>query len=243
MECQICFESTSERLPLGEVRTNNGDVLRATDCEHEICCACMARHVEVQVQEQRVFCLRCPAVGCKSELFEKDLRMLVTSKHIDEAVVDRFVEFRTRDFKARAQSFADTAQAEKEDYAMIRHLWQTTRLCPKCNVAMEKASGCNSFHCICGHRFDFAKAPRAVGQGIKNFKSIITMAELLQLRFKDAEQVGDWKLFFKAGRIQNCLDVSRDVAVGICKRAQQGDAEAREVIRKSRQASASSGED
>lgn len=236
MECQICLESMTERLQLKEARTPNGNVLRTGDCGHEICCTCMARHVAVQVEEQRVFCLRCPMVGCKTELLEKDLRNLVTKGTLEAKVVNRFVELRARDFTARAHGLAKVVPGRQEDYAMVRWLWETTRLCPRCNVAVEKSQGCNSFWCICGHHFDYAKAPRAVGHGVKNFKYIVGMAELLRLRLDEAERVGEWKLYFKACRLQKTLAVPMDEALGICKRASEGDADARAAIRSARQA-------
>jgi len=235
MECQICFEEMTERLQLPQTKTNNGDVLRAADCGHEICCSCMAKHVAVKVEEQRVFCMRCPMVGCKNDLFEKDLRNLVTKGALETTIVDRFVELRARDFTARAQNLSDVVPGRQEDYDRVRRLWETTRLCPKCNVAIEKSQGCNSFWCICGHHFDYAKAPRAVGQGMKNFSYIITMAELLCMGLDEAERVGEWKLYFKARRLQEGLAVPLDEAVNICKRASKGDADARAAIRRLRE--------
>merc|ERR1712050_186868 len=44
------------------------------------------------------------------------------------------------------------------DLSSNKALW-SMRLCPRCNVIIQKKSGCNSFGCICGHTFDFASAP------------------------------------------------------------------------------------
>lgn len=229
MECFICFETVQERLALPLVQTPNGDVQRSRDCGHAVCSACMAKHVAARVEDQRVFGLCCPAVGCKNELFEKDLRKLVQRGDLEGSVVSRFVELRARDFTARATGFVDSAN--QQDYSLLRRLWETTRLCPRCSVAVEKAAGCNSFWCICGHHFDYEKAPRAVGSGVKNFKHVIAMAEALRMPLQAAEQVGEWKMYFKARRVSEALIVPLEVAVDVCKKAQKGDAEARSIIR------------
>merc|ERR1711924_37741 len=67
----------------------------------------------------------------------------------------------------RAQGHApstDEASSFCSNYAMLQRLEKSTRLCPRCHVAIEKSEGCNDFGCICGHRFDFGKAPRAAAE-------------------------------------------------------------------------------
>jgi hypothetical protein len=67
-------------------------------------------------------------------------------------------------------------QHTAEDFKLMRRLWMTTRRCPRCNVIIEKSEGCNSFGCTCGHRFNFAKAPRGCGDGIEDFDSVTALA-------------------------------------------------------------------
>merc|ERR1712187_548958 len=113
-------------------KTGNGDVLRASDCGHMICRECMASYIVARVEEQRVFGIRCPSVGCKNELYEQDLRRLVQGGELAREVFDRFIEFRSRDYTTRVKDFTDEAAETSIDYALLRQLWHTTRLCPRC---------------------------------------------------------------------------------------------------------------
>jgi len=57
---------------------------------------------------------------------------------------------------------------------------------------MEKASGCDSFGCICGHKFNFANAPRGCGDGIHDFNSVINLCKSQEVSVAKAMQiVGD----------------------------------------------------
>jgi hypothetical protein len=241
----ICFERVQERLELPKVTTGNGDVLRESDCGHAICRACMAKYVTVQVEEQRVYNLHCPAVGCRTGLFENDLRSLARQGTLEDKVVDRFVEFRARDFTARAKGFTESATLQ--DRELLRVLWESTRLCPRCKVAIEKSLGCNSFYCVCGHHFHYDKAPRAVGNGIRKFQHIMDTAETLHMSLKEAldevEKVGGGRIYHKACRLRKASGMSLEHAVDVCKRAQQGDAEARAVIQRSRRLEAPGGDE
>merc|ERR1711920_436273 len=59
-------------------------------------------------------------------------------------------------------------------------------------VMMEKSSGCNSFGCICGHKFDFASAPRGCGDGIEDFQCVIKLCSQEGMSVADAmKRVGD----------------------------------------------------
>jgi hypothetical protein len=55
-------------------------------------------------------------------------------------------------------------------------------------VLIEKSEGCNSFGCICGHSFNFSKAPRGCGEGIKDFGSVINLAVDFQMPVEEAKQ-------------------------------------------------------
>lgn len=68
-----------------------------------------------------------------------------------------------------SNGFVDIPDA---DLHLLQTLFRTTRCCPRCCVIIEKKEGCDSFGCICGHRFNFAEAPRFFGQGIRSFDHI-----------------------------------------------------------------------
>lgn len=187
--CQVCFSVRTERLALPSLKTLNGDVIRAADCNHPICRDCMASFVAARLDEQRVFGIRCPTEGCKNELQQQDVQRLVDCGALSPSLGQRFAELRRRDYTARANAFTEILEVPApEDYKMLRRLWATSRRCPRCNVILEKSEGCNSFGCICGHRFDFAKAPRACGDGIDHFDSVIDLAMQHAVPFKEAEQ-------------------------------------------------------
>lgn len=238
--CLVCFEELRERrIELTKLDTGNGNVFRRGDCGHEICCSCMAKHVACQVEEQRVNGLRCPAVGCQNRLHERDFRQLVARGFLEEKVVSRFVELSTRDFAARAKEFEELKSEERPDYALLRRLWETTRLCPKCSIALEKSEGCNSFYCVCGHRFDFANAPPAIAStGVKKFGRLLSLAEALRSTVRDAEQEaqrhGGLRICGGALRLSQATRIPLEEAVALCKSAQQGESGARERIRELR---------
>lgn len=248
--CQVCFEERVQRLALPKLATGNGDVLRAGDCLHPICQECLATFVKVRVDDQFVFNLRCPFAGCANELFEQDVARLVQSGALPKQVSERFAELRTRDYSARAASLSqDLIQVDgSEDLDMIQRIWHTMRLCPRCNLAIERSQGCNSFYCICGHHFDFAVAPRVVGGGsnVRNYGQVIGTAKSLKLSLKQAETYGEDKLFGKhwsrerahaiyrmATKISSSIRIAMDDACDLVMKAKMGDEEARARIRAS----------
>lgn len=149
-ECQVCFESCSKRLALPRLATLNGDVLRLHDCNHPICQSCMAAFVTARVEEHQAFNIFCPIEGCKNELFEQDVQNLVHAGVLNPEVSERLAKLRKQEYTSR---LSETCSELKLDEVL------SMRLCPRCNVIIQKSSGCNSFGCICGHRFRFDQAP------------------------------------------------------------------------------------
>jgi len=233
--CEVCLEERHERLELPCLRTGNGDQLRSGDCGHAICVDCMAGYVTSRVEEQRVFNLRCPHQGCKNELYEQDICRLVDAGSVAAAVRDRFVELRARDFSARARSFEEVIPRKDEDYEFVQKLWDTTRLCPRCSLVIEKASGCNSFYCICGAHFNYQTAPRAVGNGMKGYGRVISLARRAGMPLREAEKYnGDAKTYANVRRVAQQLRLSQEEARELLSRAQAGDEDARARIREAR---------
>lgn len=256
--CQICFEQVDRRFELPKLCTGNGDVLRAGDCGHVFCCACMAKYVAARVEEQHVFHLRCPQPGCTNELHEQDLRRLVRSGTLAPAVADRFAEIRTRDYSARAKMFQEQlsklVDSSEDDFRLAKRLCKTTRLCPRCNVAIEKSVGCNSFHCICGHAFNFVNAPTVLGHGsgIEDYSKVISLAKHAKLPLSTAElhyraHMGDkdakeriWeaqrarRMSKKAAKLAMQAGMSLQEAEELMKQAQAGDQLAQSKIQSAR---------
>jgi len=172
--------------------TTNGDIIRQADCMHPICRDCVAGFVRARVEEQMVFGVRCPSAGCRNEIKEQDVQALAKCGALPQDVSDRFSELRRRDYTARAVSFNLETALSAEDLGLMKRLWATTRRCPRCDVLMEKASGCDSFGCICGHKFNFANAPRGCGDGIQDFQCVINLCQSQGVSVADAmKRVGD----------------------------------------------------
>jgi hypothetical protein len=149
----------------------------------------MASFVAARLEEQRAFGIRCPMLGCANELQEQDVQQLVRCGALPPALGERFAELRKRDYTARADAFTEVLELpSQEEYVMLKRLWRTARRCPRCHVILEKSQGCNSFGCICGHKFDFSEAPRACGDGIEDFDSIMDVAMHQGVSFREAEQ-------------------------------------------------------
>lgn len=188
-KCAVCFEERTERLPLPKLCTLNGDVLRTADCNHPVCQRCMAAFVVARVEEQRVFGIRCPFEACKNELHEQDVQKLVELGALDAGVSKRLAELRKQDYSARISALTEEVRPlTVDDFRLMKKLWASTRRCPRCSVLMEKSEGCNSFGCICGHRFNFSQAPRGCGDGIENFDSVISLAADFEMPLEEAKQ-------------------------------------------------------
>jgi len=255
--CQVCFEETDKRFALPKLQTGNGDILRQQDCQHPICQECLAHFVTARVEDQLVFHVRCPFEGCTNEIFEQDVKKLAeaTPASLSEGVVTRFAELRARDFTAHAASLREswTSLIKEEDYELIQKLWQSTRLCPRCSLVIERSSGCNSFYCVCGHHFDFASAPRVVGSGIRNFGNVIGLARNLKVPLEHVQKYGlrgeEWR---RSRALASANLVSRTAADTrlsledtweLLEQAKMGDVQAREKIRCARNRGGTTAED
>jgi hypothetical protein len=239
-----------ERLSLPKLTTGNGDVLRADDCQHPICQECLATWISSRVQEQLVFNVRCPFIGCTMKLFEQDLARLVGTGALAASISERFAEIRARDYTARVQALSQTLITEPEndeDFDVLQRLWQTTRLCPRCSLVIERSEGCNSFYCICGHHFDYSTAPRVFGNGMKNYGKLIDVAKSLRLSLSDAEKYGGDDILGKNWTQKRALETHRivsrisrearltlDEAWELHQQAKSGDLIARSQIRAAR---------
>jgi len=111
----------------------------------------MASYVTVRVEEQRVFGICCPIQGCKNELYEQDVTKLVEAGELKAEVAAQMAKLRKQDYTSRLSEVCADLGSTALNHSM--------RLCPRCNIIIQKKSGCNSFGCICGHRFQFDAAP------------------------------------------------------------------------------------
>eukprot|EP00932_Pfiesteria_piscicida_P016954 SRR837773.3859.p1 GENE.SRR837773.3859~~SRR837773.3859.p1 ORF type:complete len:248 (-),score=63.13 SRR837773.3859:25-735(-) len=232
IQCEVCFTS-GPRFPLARLTTGNGDELRKEDCMHNICQECLAGHIKARVEQQQV-CIRCPALACGTRLFESDLKRLAEAGALERGVVDRFAEIARRDYSARAAAIL------MEDLDLVEKLVFSARLCPRCQVVIERSYGCSSMYCICGHHFDFQTAPRVAGLKVKPkyFLCILNRARMTGTTLKDAEQeigkFGSMRIFRKGLKTAEQLGLPLEEAVRLHERAQAGDEAAQAEIRKGR---------
>jgi len=160
-ECQVCFEMSSERLALPKLTTINGDTLRVGDCNHPVCRSCMAAFVTARVEDQYVFGICCPIEGCKNELYEQDVDKLVVAGALKPGVATLMAKLRKQDYTSRLSDVcADLGPTAGG---------QSMRVCPRCSVIIQKSEGCDSFGCICGHKFQFHTAP-----SVKDVKALLS---------------------------------------------------------------------
>jgi len=147
----------------------------------------MASFVTARVEENLVFSIRCPFVDCKNELYEQDIDKLALGGHLSKEIQKRLTELRKQDYTSRVSDLmSETYAHTADDYKLMKKLWACTRRCPRCNVLMEKSEGCNSFGCICGHRFNFAQAPRGCGDGVDDFEAVISLAADFDMGMQEA---------------------------------------------------------
>lgn len=224
--CEVCFELCTDRLPLAELKTGNGDVLREADCGHGICRTCMTSYVVARVEDQHVFGLRCPHEGCRNELFEQDISKLP----LPPTVCQQFAKLRSQDYTARAKDLKATLLESIDAAKTARELCKIAKLCPRCSVVVQKSEGCNSFFCICGHHFQYDKAPSVLPA---HFPKVVQLAEQFSMPLDEAElRVGQG--CFKGRRVALQMGVSLEEALELQKRAQSGDEIARAQIRAAR---------
>jgi hypothetical protein len=186
----------------------------------------MAAYVTARVGEQRVFDVRCPHPGCKNELFQQDL----TKLELPLEVCEQFAKLRTQDYSQRAKELKETLLRDAGALGEAREISNMARLCPRCSVVLQKSEGCNSFYCICGHHFQYDKAPRIFP--VHTVKAL-RIAEKLDKTLVEAELlVGQG--FLKFMRVASQLGVPWEEARDLQRRAQGGDEAAMEQIRAAR---------
>eukprot|EP00928_Gymnodinium_smaydae_P099745 TRINITY_DN9601_c0_g1_i1.p1 TRINITY_DN9601_c0_g1~~TRINITY_DN9601_c0_g1_i1.p1 ORF type:complete len:313 (+),score=45.93 TRINITY_DN9601_c0_g1_i1:177-1115(+) len=231
--CEVCFEMQTERLAMPRHQTGNFDVVRAGDCNHPVCRSCMVHYLKVRVAEQTVFKIRCPHANCSNEILEDDVRRLAKEGHISDDVREKFVELRRRDYSERAKELTETCASG--DLDLVVELYKSTRLCPRCSLIIQKASGCNSFYCTCGHHFNYESAPRLIGNGVKNFSYVIRLAKKYGLTICEAMKYGgDSRKYDKVSRLASMARLSMEDAFDLDTRSRNGDIEAQKRIRQLR---------
>eukprot|EP00928_Gymnodinium_smaydae_P099746 TRINITY_DN9601_c0_g2_i1.p1 TRINITY_DN9601_c0_g2~~TRINITY_DN9601_c0_g2_i1.p1 ORF type:complete len:315 (+),score=29.97 TRINITY_DN9601_c0_g2_i1:56-1000(+) len=231
--CEVCFEMQTQRLVLPRSQTGNSDVVRAGDCNHPVCQSCMVEYLQVRVGEQRVFKIRCPHEGCKNEILEEDVRRLAQEKHVSSELYEKFVDLRRRDYTQRARELTESCALE--DIDSVAELYDSTRLCPRCSLIIQKSAGCNSFYCTCGHHFNYASAPRLIGNGVKNFSFVIRLARKYGLTICEAIKYGgDARKYDKVSRLASMASLSMEDAFELDTRARNGDSAAQGKIRELR---------
>lgn len=233
-ECEVCYEHKlfkKDRLPLSQKKTLNGDVLRKSDCNHGVCSQCMAAYVTARVEENRVFDIRCPHEGCRNELYESDVVDLHQRGLLAESVMNQFANLRAQDYKQRVTSLRDDFFEGRLDAGTMSAMSKNVRLCPRCNIILQKSEGCNSFGCSCGHRFQYDKAPQLFGPSVLK---PLKIAAKFGVTFQEAERlVGQGCCIGE--RVAMQLGIPLEEAAELQRRAKAGDGAAIDIIRAGRQ--------
>mmetsp|Transcript_53368 Transcript_53368/g.98691 ORF Transcript_53368/g.98691 Transcript_53368/m.98691 type:complete len:277 (-) Transcript_53368:122-952(-) len=243
--CEVCCEDSAvgQRCSLGVLDVGNNNRVRQADCGHPICNTCMAKYIESRINESRVWNLKCPHDGCSADVREQDVKKLVDSGRLGPEMLERFVNLRNCDQKERASELASTIGELIQSWSggdsldALLQLYNSTRLCPRCSMILEKSAGCNSFYCSCGFHFNFHDAPRIVGAGMKakDFQRTVLMANKRSMTLAEAETYkGDAKDWGRALRMSEMSELPLREARELCNRAKDGDEEAREAIRAAR---------
>jgi hypothetical protein len=116
---------------------------------HEFCSECLAAWVAAEVsQGKSAVC--CPGEGCTRRLSPNDVARLA-----DAGVAARFREIMSTDFSVKTRELlADPDHAE--------WLQNNTKECPACHQLIERITGCDDMHCLCGQRFCYRCGSSAI---------------------------------------------------------------------------------
>jgi hypothetical protein len=183
-------------------------------------------YVATRIKENLVFNLRCPHEGCKTELYEQDVLKLP----LESGLHDQFAKLRAQDYSQRLKELKLALSKTLLDMDTAKEMIGCARLCPRCHVILQKSSGCNSFYCVCGHHFQYDKAPR-----LCDIRAL-RMAENFSLSLEEAERkIGQG--FLKGNRLALQMGISLEEALEMQKRAQAGDEIVRAQIRAARRRS------
>lgn len=141
--------------------TGDGRDIRNPRHPGTLCSSCLHRHSEMMLKEGKLF-VRCPAPGCGRSLFTGEIKKIVNDELYEKLIT----------------SLKEVEAKNEQDYDFPEGM--QLKLCPKCNVRIEKNEGCDSMNCWrCDHNFQWssaieAKRPQQVVKVVEEPKSTST---------------------------------------------------------------------
>lgn len=150
-QCPICMDPLVV-VNCGSIDTSNNWFVRAHStehwhnhpCGHACCRSCITMWAETEINDQKLK-VRCPAANCSYNLFDQDLRTLVSPE-----AFERYQERKGADYLHHLKSTV------KSDPTLKLWLKGHARPCPDCHVIVSRSEGCDHMMCVCGTHFCYA---------------------------------------------------------------------------------------
>lgn len=128
----------------------DGHQVDVTGSRHprKMCTSCLKTHCEIGLKEGKLY-VNCPMEKCGRALQVRELRDIV-DEQVYDTLMDRLRELETKEHTSGEDSALQAAGLE-------------LRLCPRCNVRIEKNEGCDNMQCYrCGLTFAWSSAEEFV---------------------------------------------------------------------------------
>jgi len=151
--CPICFETaenwSAEKVWYHEEHNHSWD--NRTCDGHDICWSCLAQHIETQVISEGKSSIRCPGVGCRYHLVQKDIEYAMWDSKASKQVLDTLARLSSQSCQDRLREMVLGSLSDNSTEWLLREC----QPCPKCFVLARRETGCDHIICRCGCDFCF----------------------------------------------------------------------------------------
>lgn len=144
LRCDVCGSEAIESLRHCKQNTGGEHYKKTIACTHFYCAGCLERWIESNVNSMSLQ-VRCPDPGCRFVLYPDDVKRLCSPE-----LQERYVALSQANYRARLSDIAADG--------IGAWVAANCRLCPSCNLMVNRSEGCNSMRCICGTAFNYAEA-------------------------------------------------------------------------------------
>lgn len=153
--CPICFEVVGDSWQTQKAwyhAEDNHSWINSSRCDsHHICWNCLAKHVEIQVLSEGKSSVRCPGVGCRYHLLQKDVEYALWGSSAQDTVLETLARVSSQSCQDRLKEIVSGNLSGRA----AQWLLQQCQPCPKCFVLSRRETGCNHIVCRCGCDFCF----------------------------------------------------------------------------------------